>query len=203
MDARRCADHGRHPACLQHRVTIAGSHRFLFVFVLDDLPQLRVAELVAHELQHAIEVADAGITRADDFEPLYERIGEPCEYQHDQQCRETVAAIAVQNRVMRELADAGRRTSGDSGQREVLAHAATDDRSSSAVDATRFIAASGMSPAKTSGRYATGNSEGNALRGHVSGMNQTKGNDSRNLEQMRGTPVIEPPSTRFWRPISG
>jgi len=102
--------HGRHPACLQHRVTIAGSHRFLFVFVLDDLPQLRVAEFVAHELQHAIEVADAGITRADDFEPLYERIGEPCEYQHYQQCRETVAAIAVQNRVMRELAEAGRRT---------------------------------------------------------------------------------------------
>jgi hypothetical protein len=103
-------DQGRHPACLQHRIAITGVHRFLFVSVSDDLPPLRVAGLVAHELQHAAEVAEAGITTTDGFEALYRRIGEPCESQHVLACRETTAALGVETRVLAELAASGRAT---------------------------------------------------------------------------------------------
>jgi hypothetical protein len=111
MTAGTC-DQGRHPACLQHRITISGVHRFLFVSISDDLPPLRIAGLVAHELQHAVEVARAGITTADGFEALYQRIGEPCDNQHVQECRETTAAREVETRVLAELAASGRATVG-------------------------------------------------------------------------------------------
>jgi hypothetical protein len=53
-------------------------------------------------------VARSGITTADGFERLYRRIGEPCDNQHLQECRETTAAIEVENRVLAELAPSGR-----------------------------------------------------------------------------------------------
>ena len=101
----RC-DLGRREACLQHRITRAGDHRFLFVIVREDVATMRLAGLIAHELQHAVEVADAGVTSANAFAPLFERLGQPCEQQHFQGCYETEAAIAAQRRVVAELTGA-------------------------------------------------------------------------------------------------
>lgn len=101
----RC-DLGRREACLEHRITMAGGQRFLFVIVREDVATMRLAGLIAHELQHAVEVADAGVTTGDAFAPLFERIGHWCEQQHFQTCYETEAAIAAQHRVVAELTQA-------------------------------------------------------------------------------------------------
>ena len=49
-----CRRHAR--ACLTAQVTTAGRHRILFVLVDPGLPESWVIELIAHELQHAVEV---------------------------------------------------------------------------------------------------------------------------------------------------
>ncbi len=68
-------------------------------FVSDSIPWL------AHELQHAVEIASAPDVRdADGVIRLYKRIGDPG--QHGLHSFETVAAIDVRNQVLAELASA-------------------------------------------------------------------------------------------------
>ena len=105
LSAGTC-DLGRREACLQHRITLAGGYRLLFVVVREDIAPLRLAGLIAHELQHAVEVADAGATSADAFAPLFLRLGQPCEQEHFEVCYETEAAIVAQHRVVAELTGA-------------------------------------------------------------------------------------------------
>jgi hypothetical protein len=68
-------------------------------FVSDSIPWL------AHELQHAVEIASAPDVRdADGVIRLYKRIGDPGE--HGLHSFETIAAIDVRNRVVAELTSA-------------------------------------------------------------------------------------------------
>lgn len=67
-------------------------------------PRLRLDERTAvlgHELQHAREIVDAGVTTQDDVRGLYERIGRPVSGYHD--AYETSAAADAGSRVWREL----------------------------------------------------------------------------------------------------
>ncbi len=91
-----------------------GSWRYVRI-VLD--PRLRIDERTAvlgHELQHAREIAEAGVTTQDDVRGLYERIGRPVPGYHD--AFETSAAADAGSRVWRELrqgAGASRATSSE------------------------------------------------------------------------------------------
>jgi len=108
--ARPC-DFGRREACLLHQVVTAGGYRFLRVNVRDDPPYVRLAALIAHELQHALEATQAGLTDADSFERFFAAHGYICEEAHVQRCYETAQSLVMQARVVKELSreDARRR----------------------------------------------------------------------------------------------
>jgi hypothetical protein len=101
----------RREACLRHTVVVAGSYRILQVMVRDDLPVVRLAGVIAHELQHAAEIGASRAVSADEIGDLFRRIGRPCDRQHLRSCFETDAAIDVEHRVVSELT-AGRRIPG-------------------------------------------------------------------------------------------
>jgi hypothetical protein len=93
----------RREACLVHQVVTSGRYRFLRVQVRDDIAYPRIAGVIAHELWHALEAARADVTDADSFARFFAAHGHACEQQHIQTCYETDEAVAVQDRVMREL----------------------------------------------------------------------------------------------------
>jgi hypothetical protein len=98
-----------------------GAWRYVRI-VID--PRLRIEERTAvlgHELQHAREIVEAGVTTQDAVRVLYERIGRPVPGYHD--AYETSAAADAGNRVWRELrqgAGAGRATSSSRTARSSL-----------------------------------------------------------------------------------
>lgn len=87
---------------LPHRVTVAGPFRYLHVMVdllgADD----RVIGVIAHELQHAVEVADAPEVRSDSsLTRLFARVH--ISFHCGEDCFETQAATDVQYDVIGEL----------------------------------------------------------------------------------------------------
>lgn len=79
-------------------VGAAGGYRYLHV-ELRRLSYVQVAALLAHELRHVLEVADAGVSSRAQFDALYERIGIPSTGRRF----DTGAAIASGAATLREL----------------------------------------------------------------------------------------------------
>jgi hypothetical protein len=83
-----------------HFLTVAGAHRYLRVFVRADLSPWARAAMLAHELQHAREIAaEPGVRDLDTMDTLYERIG----YDVGVDRHETDAAREIGELVQREL----------------------------------------------------------------------------------------------------
>jgi hypothetical protein len=84
---------------LQHRVTVAGSYRLLYATVTP-YSGLRPLPIIAHELQHAIEVLESNATSEREIDDLFDRIG----VYTATRTVETAAALAVEETVKKELA---------------------------------------------------------------------------------------------------
>ncbi len=94
-------------ACLLHEIVVTSNGgRVLWVLVKHNEPSDRLVALLAHELQHVLEVLDAGVSDGADMEELFQRVGWRTG-SHGLTRRlpiyETDAAHAVQERVKREL----------------------------------------------------------------------------------------------------
>jgi hypothetical protein len=87
---------------LVHQITVAGPHRYLRVLLEARLSNREVIPLLAHELQHALEVAQSPHVRdREGIKALFERIGFPSlasAFVH-----ETEEALRVQRRVRADL----------------------------------------------------------------------------------------------------
>jgi hypothetical protein len=102
----RCGALSGLSACLDHDVKVRGGYRFLRVNVMPGDPAFRQLPLLAHELQHAVEVlSDDSATSQETVTRLYERIGVPKGLGNF----ETEAAQRVQETVVLELREAGGR----------------------------------------------------------------------------------------------
>jgi hypothetical protein len=86
---------------LNHEVFAAGGRRYLRIMVDIQLGHDRLIKIIAHELQHALEVAQAADVRSDeDVRKLFERLDSGrCR----RRCTETDAALDVQQSVWTEL----------------------------------------------------------------------------------------------------
>ena len=96
---------GHYKACLPHSVVLAGGNRFIRIVVdpgENGAPELA---LIAHELQHALEIAGAPNVRSgDDITALFHRIGRsPHCPRGTPDCYETGAALAMGDRVLDEV----------------------------------------------------------------------------------------------------
>jgi hypothetical protein len=90
---------------LRHDVVSAGGIRYLRIWMQSGGTDRRLIPILAHELQHAIEVARHGDVRdGDAVDRLFKQLAsdDPCP-----SCVETREAIAVERRVESELAGAG------------------------------------------------------------------------------------------------
>jgi hypothetical protein len=92
---------GRLDGYLVHSVATVGNQRYLRIIVNADLPGDRLISIMAHELQHAVEIAQAVTIRSDAgmrrfFQSLDSGRCAP-------RCAETKAAKRVQDVVLREL----------------------------------------------------------------------------------------------------
>lgn len=98
--AARCVARTSEPrACLDHRIRVSGGFRFLQVNVHPSESGATLLALIAHELQHALEVlSDDTITTSEDVQRLYERIGTI----ERSGIVETGAALRMQRLVLRE-----------------------------------------------------------------------------------------------------
>lgn len=102
-----------------HFVTRAGGRRFLRVTIDERLPADRRAAALAHELQHAAEVADAAFAiDGETFAALYRDIGYESGSDPHANCFETPEAIRVGARVLEEF-----RAAASSARREARATA--------------------------------------------------------------------------------
>jgi len=107
--ASRCGARPALSACLDHNVQLRGGYRFLRVNLLPAEPENRQLPLLAHELQHALEVlSDESAISPEGVAKLYERIGERRPGAGN---FETEAARRVQDAVYRELREYRRRRS--------------------------------------------------------------------------------------------
>jgi hypothetical protein len=87
---------------LVHHVTIAGPIRYIKAAVQMTGAENRLIPLLAHELQHAVEVAEAPSVRdSESMARMFERSTIP--FVCASQCYETKAAIDVQDAVTSEL----------------------------------------------------------------------------------------------------
>lgn len=95
---------GHFAACLPHTVTLAGSVRYLRILI-DPSRTPDMLPLIAHELQHTLEIARAPtIQTADDITALFRRIGRsPSCPRGVPDCYETNAALAIGDAVLNEL----------------------------------------------------------------------------------------------------
>jgi hypothetical protein len=101
----RCGAKSMLRACLDHNVRARGDYRFLRVNITPNESGSRLIALVAHELQHAVEVlSDDSATSQDGVTGLYERIARK---RTRAGVFETDAALATQTAVMRELRKCG------------------------------------------------------------------------------------------------
>jgi hypothetical protein len=96
----RCVTRVSQPrACLDHNIRVTGGLRFLRVNVHPSESGATLLAVIAHELQHALEIlSDETITSLEAVEKLYERIGRKVR----SGTVETEAAQAVQDAVYRE-----------------------------------------------------------------------------------------------------
>jgi hypothetical protein len=86
-------------ACLDHRIVVSGSVRYLRVNIYPGESGAKLLALIAHELQHALEVlSNHTIATAEDVEKLFEAIGT----KGRSGSFETEAALRVQDAVYRE-----------------------------------------------------------------------------------------------------
>ena len=101
---RGVCDSGRIAGCLLRFVEVAGNDRYLRVVVSGVLSEDRVISTVGHELQHAREVADAGlVTDSASMLALFRRTGlRECRGVLGE-CYETKAAIDAQDAILKEL----------------------------------------------------------------------------------------------------
>ncbi len=88
---------------LQHRVTRAGEYRLLHVRVAPESGD-RTVLIIAHELQHVVELLESNAVVERDIDALFERIGTPV----GAWLFETSAAGQVQEAVARELVQSRR-----------------------------------------------------------------------------------------------
>jgi hypothetical protein len=89
-------------AYLSHQIVTAGSHRYLKVFVSREQARDRLAGVIAHELQHSREVADAGVRSSADMRALFKRLDSGgCVLIRS--CTETTAAVRLEAKVLSEL----------------------------------------------------------------------------------------------------
>jgi hypothetical protein len=87
---------------LNHRVVLVHPWRFVRIRVMANVSEDRLVSVIAHELQHAVEVARDPRVRSDEtMERLFRSLNSG---QCVGTCMETVAAERVQQAVLRELA---------------------------------------------------------------------------------------------------
>jgi hypothetical protein len=99
--ASQCGARSTLSACLDHDVQVRGGYRFLRINMLPGEPEHRQLPLLAHELQHALEVlSDESATSLKGVAELYERFGERRPGVGN---FETTAALRVQDTVYREI----------------------------------------------------------------------------------------------------
>jgi hypothetical protein len=96
---------GHFKACLPHAIAASGSTRFLRILIDPHERGPRAVSLIAHELQHAFEIAAVESVRsADDVTALFRRIGRsPHCPGGTPDCFETSAARAVGIAVLDEM----------------------------------------------------------------------------------------------------
>jgi hypothetical protein len=108
VTASQCGARSKLSACLDHHVQVAGGYRFLRINMLPSEPEYRRLPLLAHELQHALEVlSDESATSLETVAKLFERIGERRPGVGN---FETEAALRVQVTVTREMREHRRRS---------------------------------------------------------------------------------------------
>jgi hypothetical protein len=89
---------------LVDHVNVAGGHRYLHVVVNPELSQHRLLGVIAHELQHAVEVAETASVRSDaDLRALFKSRDSGTCGVAAHSCTETDAAVHVQEGVLEEL----------------------------------------------------------------------------------------------------
>ena len=88
-------------ACLEHRVTLAGAYRVLFIRISTDRPDLEVMASAGHELQHALEVLGNRSLRSNAAVQLFYYV--PGAKPSTPRARETPEAAAAELAVHREL----------------------------------------------------------------------------------------------------
>lgn len=92
---------------LLHNIVVTGTYRYLRVVIDIKVKDREVIPLLAHELQHAMEVAQSRDVRdSAAMEDLFKRIGYPVV--NRSQVRETDAAVRAEQRVTTELSSAAR-----------------------------------------------------------------------------------------------
>ena len=97
----RCGTKSALPACLDHNVQTRGGYRLLRVNVMPNESGSHLIALVAHELQHAIEVlSDESATSREAVTEMFRRISSK---RSSAGGFETDAALATQGTVFREL----------------------------------------------------------------------------------------------------
>lgn len=91
-------------AYLSHQIVATAQARYIRVAVRRPFDEQRILSVIAHELQHAIEISsDRTVRTTTDMERLFRHIGRPdC----PGACYETVAARAVERQVADEVAKA-------------------------------------------------------------------------------------------------
>jgi hypothetical protein len=89
---------------LVHQMTVAGQQRYLRVVVRFSGSDDRLTALVAHELQHAKEVAGASDVRNDEgLRRFFERFGQTSNCLAERECYETQDATDIERTVLTEL----------------------------------------------------------------------------------------------------
>jgi hypothetical protein len=96
-------DFGHRDACLLHYASAGSGYRYLRIVVRDTAPPARLAGQIAHELQHAVEVAESSASDGNAVAALFLTLGTPCPGQYARACYETRDAIEVQHQVLKEI----------------------------------------------------------------------------------------------------
>ena len=93
---------GQFRSCVSH-VGATGSTRTIRILINPKLTMDRVIAMIAHELQHAVEIIRSGAANPDEVRALYRRIAtDECAKGRSDRC-ETEAALAVEAKVLDEL----------------------------------------------------------------------------------------------------
>jgi hypothetical protein len=80
------------------RLAVSGSQRYVRIVLSRDWLTLNRVTILAHELQHAIEIARSEVQSSDDMQALFDEIGYPAVGDHGSY--ETEAAISI-SRIVR------------------------------------------------------------------------------------------------------